>query len=778
MDPLTAFNLAVNIVAVVDIAAKLVHRTWQISKAGAEPEYIEVEIETNLVQGLLARLKPGLNASGSSLSQDDRALIYLCEQSEDVSRQLLKLLESCKAKQGTGKISVESFWCAVKSEWNEDAIKDLQSKLENVHAKAHRIIGQKYSSKITDQLAGLERQYQIMGMSHAVELEGIKQAMEGFVQLRPESDEVSQQLMQRAAEKGSLGKEFAVQAGILGQLRFKTIDRRMHELDQRPSHEKSYLWLSAGEAKVGQTPANFEAWLSSSENLYWISGVAGSGKSTLMKYLYSTPRTRTHLAGWAKQKRLLIAAYFFWEVGKVAMLKTQEGLLRTLLFQILRQCPELISEVYWDLWALFTDALPSGQSSMSSFAGSQVSLHVQHLLEKLELACRSIADRDWRLFLLIDGLDEYEGKPSEIIGLMNTLTGLPNVKICVSSRPENAFLDAYASMTTKLFMEEFNKMDITEYDDEDRNTLGNDLINSVVDSSSGVFLWVRLVMEDLDEGLTDRNTIAQLQRRLDRLPKELERFFDHMLDKVSEDYREDSASMLLVTFHAYDLLPPISCWFITEGSPQLEDINEIRATESRRNNKRRGDLESRLRSYCRGLLIIQDLPLSPSYAALPSSSLFGQKVNFLHRTVREFLVRASVAQRLDAWMPATFNADAVICKAIRAQIRTSPVDVSYYAPGGPIAGLLEIFTFHCKKLHRQSTQRALANELRHSLMDILSSQAKVNGHCLSVSNLTDTAAGDLPPAKTPMVIQGQKVQQSSTLQASTKDKLRKFWKGS
>ncbi|KAK5677772.1 hypothetical protein LTS10_009655 [Elasticomyces elasticus] len=784
MDPLTAFSLAANIIAVVDVAAKLVHRTWQISRTGAEPAFIEIEIETNLVRGLLGRLKPGLNASGSGLSPDDRDLIYLCEQSENVSRQLLKLLESCKAKQGTGKITIESFWRAVKSEWNEDAIKSLQDRLESINAKAHMIINQKYASKITNQLTNLEQQYQVLGMTHAADLGDIKRALDAFAQTGSQSNHVTQQLMLRAAEKGSLGRDFAVQAGILGQLRFEAIDRRMHELEQRPSHEKSYLWLEGSNpelSKAGQTPANFDAWLSSSEKLYWISGVAGSGKSTLMKYLYSTPATRTRLTDWAQQKQVLVAAYFFWEVGKVALLRTQEGLLRTLLFQILRQRPDLIAEVYSDLWVLFTDALPSGQSSLSSFAGSQVSFHVQHLLEKLEAACRGIVDRNCCLFLLIDGLDEYEGKPTEIIQLMNVLTGLPNVKICVSSRPDNTFLDAYAGMATKLYMEDFNTSDIREYvrdrlesharfkDDEDRSTLGNDLINKVVDSSSGVFLWVRLVMEDLEEGLTDRNTIAQLQRRLDRLPKELERFFDHMLNKVNEEYRKDSASILLITYHANDLLPPLSCWFITEGSPELDDKKDISATDLRSNNKRRDDLDSRLRGYCRGLLIIQDLPLDAIYNALPSSSLFGQKVNFLHRTVREFLTQASVTQRLDAWKPDDFDADVLICKAIRAQIRTSPVEVDYFAADGPIAGLLRTFAFHYERLHGQSAQNTTARDLRCGLAEILSAQAKVNGHGLSVRYIAvgqATNSDTQPKRPTELIRRRQQEGQAE-----------RFWKG-
>ncbi|SMR61740.1 unnamed protein product [Zymoseptoria tritici ST99CH_3D1] len=756
MDPLTAFSLVANVLAVVDVSARLVHTTWQLSKTGAKYEFVEIEDQTKIVQRLLARLQPGLNTSAVVLSQDDKDLVKLCEQSQDVSKQLLEMLDSCRAKGGSGRVSFDVFWSSIKSEWNDDAIRGLQNRLETIDAKAHRLFTTRNSTRVLDELSGLDRQLQHLGASHASEFADIKDAVRQLADKDSIDGKIGLHLMLTAAARSGFGKDFAVQAGILSQLRFEEIDRRLHELDQRPSHEKSYLWLDGsigGARKAGLSPANFGAWLSSPEKLYWISGVAGSGKSTLMKFLYSNEQTATQLDVWRKGGKLLVAAYFFWEVGKIPLLRTQQGLLRTLLFQILRQRLELIPEVYSDLWTLFTDATPNGKDTLSGFAGSQVSLDVHQLLEKLEAACKSIAGHGYHLFLLIDGLDEYEGKPSEIIQLMEALTRLPNVKICISSRPDNAFMDVYGSMTTKLFMEDFNTPDITQYvqdrlerhsrftEDEDRDTLGPVLINSVVHDSRGVFLWVRLVMEDLEEGLTDCNTIAELQQRLARLPKELESFFDHMLDRVFQIYRKKSYTMLLVTYHAHDLLAPLACWFISEQSSELDGFHEIKPTESRRNHKRRKDIDFRLWSYCRGLLVVQEVSMAAEWAALPSSSLFSQRVNFLHRTVREYLVRPHVVRRLEQWMPSGFDVDELICKAIRAQIRTSPDDQTYFASGGPIAAMLDVFDVHCRTLLETPGQQSLARELHDGMNTILIALAQVNGHKLKLRDPGDAIAG-------------------------------------
>ena len=57
--------------------------------------------------------------------------------------------------------------------------------------------------------------------------------------------------------------------------------------------------------------------------MFWVSGKAGSGKSTLMKYLKSDPDTESNLWAWANGPKLVTASYFFWNAG-TDMQKSQE----------------------------------------------------------------------------------------------------------------------------------------------------------------------------------------------------------------------------------------------------------------------------------------------------------------------------------------------------------------------------------------------------------------------------------------------------------------------
>ncbi|KAM0271639.1 hypothetical protein ACHAQH_009027 [Verticillium albo-atrum] len=54
---------------------------------------------------------------------------------------------------------------------------------------------------------------------------------------------------------------------------------------------------------------SFINWLRSDSPVYWISGKPGSGKTTLMNYMVSNPRTATALRVWSPN--FLIVSHFF-----------------------------------------------------------------------------------------------------------------------------------------------------------------------------------------------------------------------------------------------------------------------------------------------------------------------------------------------------------------------------------------------------------------------------------------------------------------------------------
>ena len=159
-------------------------------------------------------------------------------------------------------------------------------------------------------------------------------------------------------------------------------------------------------------------WLEAGESIYWISGKAGSGKSTIMKYLNGHHKVRQALCMWSTDAGipLIMASFYFWYNG-TALQKTQEGLLRSLLYQALENHRELIPLVL-----------------KGSFDVPANSLNVYWTLPRLKAAFHElVAQKEvpLKICFLIDGLDEYAGEHSEIAEVFHNAAKFENVKIAI-----------------------------------------------------------------------------------------------------------------------------------------------------------------------------------------------------------------------------------------------------------------------------------------------------------------------------------------------------------
>ena len=95
---------------------------------------------------------------------------------------------------------------------------------------------------------------------------------------------------------------------------------------------------------------SFSDWLRSGTGVYWISGKAGSGKSTLMSHICiaeNLEKRNAMLQSWAGEKYLLTPTFYFWNAGS-PLQKQVDGLLRSLIYQMICESRGLIScfEVY------------------------------------------------------------------------------------------------------------------------------------------------------------------------------------------------------------------------------------------------------------------------------------------------------------------------------------------------------------------------------------------------------------------------------------------------
>lgn len=101
------------------------------------------------------------------------------------------------------------------------------------------------------------------------------------------------------------------------------------------SHSETFEWLFRDvSSEVGSDVRwdSFTEWLKHGEHMFLVEGKPGSGKSTLMKFIYNNPNLRT-LIPRPSGPSTFVVCHFFWLAGTVLQ-RSYKGLLASLLFQI------------------------------------------------------------------------------------------------------------------------------------------------------------------------------------------------------------------------------------------------------------------------------------------------------------------------------------------------------------------------------------------------------------------------------------------------------------
>jgi hypothetical protein len=293
----------------------------------------------------------------------------------------------------------------------------------------------------------------------------------------------------------------------------------------------------------------FARWLQSDAGLYWIAGKAGSGKSTLMKFLHSDPRTEEHLRVWAQDSRLVIAGHFFWNSGNSIQMSV-EGLIRALLHGIGTQLPDMLPNLFPDRWAEMESSSDLRLMVLQPWTTSDCLQAFRIIL--------SHPFHHFRFFFFVDGLDECSGDHAELTALLKEMAASPHIKICLASRPWSVFQDAFNS-SPSLMLQHLTSRDIRVYVrtkfyehrgflelEKGDSKLAARLCDDITEKASGVFLWGRLAVQSLLRGIANGDRVIDLTKRLEDLPEDLEMLFRKILDSVDPAYKLHSAQLFQI----------------------------------------------------------------------------------------------------------------------------------------------------------------------------------------------------------------------------------------
>jgi hypothetical protein len=318
-------------------------------------------------------------------------------------------------------------------------------------------------------------------------------------------------------------------------------------------------WLfGSGEASPG-----LRNWLLEGQDVFWIQGKPGCGKSTVMKHLSTSPETKNILQSTSKTQNWIIVGFFFTEQGREAQ-RSWECMLRTMLYELLKLVPALVPVV-------FDVGKRASERSESLRAGSgpaQFAWDVKTLEDAL-LRCKLHSETAFKACFFIDALDEHTGDQQQVGDFLKCFgRHIPSepastIKVCVASRPFPAMKDLLGKCPG-LKVDKWTRRDIHAYvntrlqsnhridqflSDSSRASGARNLLKQVKRRANGVFLWVRLVIDELWKGLVAGDSIEDLERRLNELPDDLYDFFRQMLEKVDPRYSN----------HSYLILESVLC---------------------------------------------------------------------------------------------------------------------------------------------------------------------------------------------------------------------------
>ena len=493
-------------------------------------------------------------------------------------------------------------------------------------------------------------------------------------------------------------KKIATEHMILESLCYKSMAVRHEKIVD--THAETFEWIfDKNSLRTEFREENsFVDWLAHGNDVFWIKGKAGSGKSTLMKFLSHHRETMKALESWSKQQKLVVASFYFWAAG-TELQKSQEGLLQSLLYEILSQCPELIPVAVPQRWGRCLHS----QSSSSDWTRDELATALKSLTLGRTLPCRFCC--------FIDGLDEYYGDHRELVDLIQDFTRSEDIKFCLSSRPWNVFGLAFGNgICPQLRLEDLTREDIRRFvrdkleDDaafrkfrEGESEACDHLVNEVVQRARGVFLWVFLVVRSLTSGLANADRIVDLQRRLDSLPDDLEEYFKHMLDTIDRTYLQQTAHTFQVALEASEPLNLMTYSMLDEleTSPEYALNLECRVMSEMNIRSRHHDMKLRINARCKDLLEVTRVNNDNTPGHIPSAELtqplpesfLDYQVDFLHRTVRDFFH----ARYMYDWVKANafeeFNCDLSVCASFVAQIKTASLSPSTQAEARTLSDL-------------------------------------------------------------------------------------------
>jgi hypothetical protein len=303
-----------------------------------------------------------------------------------------------------------------------------------------------------------------------------------------------------------------------------------------------------------------------------------------------------------------------------------------------------------------------------------------------------------RFCFFVDALDEYQQTNQKDYGdLMTVLQGWTAgpgdaIKICVSSRENNLFENALHPINS-MRLQLLTRSDMLRYANDKLLGLESSVdrlrvSKTIVEKSSGIFLWAALVVKSLRERLEEGTKLSDFEKELDFLPTKLEKLYDHLLDEIlpSRRCRAFQVFAMIAELERTEAkLPLISCSFmdaydqdsqfalrqssarrskISQAIDDKQDTIELLKSQTRR----------MIRGSCRSLVEVREDDDDRGDAKFIQRDACRTCVVYVHRTVPEFLQKESTRESSRQHLRG-FNVASAISHILLETLRSIGADI-------------------------------------------------------------------------------------------------------
>lgn len=364
MDHTSALSVAAAVVQFVDFSSKIISKGYRICRScnGDICELKEnkegINISENLAdlsKRLSESLDPQKLGREPTVTKDIHGLSRDCNGiAKEMFSALVKLKNESKHKKWN------SFQEALSTMWSEKQIQALQKRFETfrqqlivnilISLREQIVDAHQRQVQVNDQLDNGKQSTEFMGAEFLKCIsESMRWQMDLINELRRSDGHMQQQeitskifdILLNSADTRST-QHFIPR--VPASLYFPDMADRHERIIE--AHQNTLEWIYGNPGVGPKSWTNFVEWLQgNSSNLHWITRKARAGKSTVMKFIVHDERTEHALKIWASPLPLVVASFYFWNSGsKIQM--SQEGLLRTFLYQILSNLRTFVPRIF------------------------------------------------------------------------------------------------------------------------------------------------------------------------------------------------------------------------------------------------------------------------------------------------------------------------------------------------------------------------------------------------------------------------------------------------